>query len=257
MNDLNGYIKRMKYSMDEKMFFVDKIDLNEYDLVVDFGCANGDLLRRLRSFRPHGHAIGFDRSKEMIELAKKHYDNTSTFYIRDSRFLKRTMKDYKKVLVIFSSVLHEIESLFDKALVMEVMNLANTIAIRDMFFSERNIELSQRITPQVMNNIFAKVAPSMIYSFQMWHGWFEDVSKNFYHFLLKYTYVENWKNEVQEDYFSVEWDKYINTLKSNGFNVLVDIKYLLEYKRQAVLKDFGFEMSLPTHRIVILTKEEI
>lgn len=43
MKDTRGYIERMKVSMKEKLFFVDKIDLNN-KIIVDFGCAEGDLL---------------------------------------------------------------------------------------------------------------------------------------------------------------------------------------------------------------------
>ena len=254
MNDLNGYIKRMKYSMDEKMFFVHEIDITSYDLVVDFGCANGDLLRRLRSFRPHGDAIGFDNSKEMIELAKKHYDNTSTFYIQDFYFLKRTMEDYKKVLIIFSSVLHEIEQTPDRRAVLEVMSLADTVVIRDMYFPQLPSYLQERIPAEVLNSIFSKTSPYMVYSFQMWHGNFEDVSRDFYHFLLKYTYTDNWETEVQEDYFSTPWEAYIGELSKKGIYVSFDHIYTLPYKKAQVLKDFGFEMKLPTHRNLILRR---
>ena len=46
MKDSKGYIERMKASMKEKLFFVDKIDLNN-KIIVDFGCAEGDLLQEL------------------------------------------------------------------------------------------------------------------------------------------------------------------------------------------------------------------
>ena len=49
MKNLNGYIKKLEKGMEDKLFFLRHIDMNEYSLVVEFGCANGRLLRRIES----------------------------------------------------------------------------------------------------------------------------------------------------------------------------------------------------------------
>lgn len=254
MNDLNGYIKRMEYSMHEKMFFVDKLDLNEYDLIVDFGCANGDLLRKLRAHRPVGVSWGFDISAEMIKIAKASNTDNQNFFTTDIGQIKSILGRYKKSLVIFSSVLHEIEQASDRRVALEVMSLVDTVVIRDMYFPHLPSYLQERIPAEVLTSIFSKTSPYMIYSFQMWHGNFEDVNRNFYHFLLKYTYVDNWETEVQEDYFSTPWEMYISELSKKGIYVSHDYIYTLPYKQTQVLKDFGYEMKLPTHRNLILRR---
>ena len=39
----------MEKSMQEKLFFLEYLDLNRYHLIVDFGCASGDLIERIRT----------------------------------------------------------------------------------------------------------------------------------------------------------------------------------------------------------------
>lgn len=47
MKNLNGYIKKLEKGMEDKLFFLRHIDMNEYSLVVEFGCAMVDYLEEL------------------------------------------------------------------------------------------------------------------------------------------------------------------------------------------------------------------
>lgn len=49
ISDLQSYIDGMNYSMKDKMFFTDIID---FDLIVDFGCADGTFLEQISRIKP-------------------------------------------------------------------------------------------------------------------------------------------------------------------------------------------------------------
>ena len=38
ISNVDNYVEGMQKSLDDKLFFVDKLD---FDVIVDFGCANG------------------------------------------------------------------------------------------------------------------------------------------------------------------------------------------------------------------------
>lgn len=46
INNIDVYTSGMQKSLANKLFFVDKVD--DIDTVIDFGCADGSLLREIR-----------------------------------------------------------------------------------------------------------------------------------------------------------------------------------------------------------------
>ena len=72
MKNLNSYIRNLEFSMRDKLFFLKHIDITEYSLIVEFGCANGRLLRRIEPVisLEQTKLIGFDINEEIIEIAK-------------------------------------------------------------------------------------------------------------------------------------------------------------------------------------------
>ena len=95
------YVSRMQKSMYDKMFFVDKIIDEHIDTVIDFGCADGELIAHLRSFMPECRFIGYDIDCEMLERAKEKAP-FAEFYHKWSEIDVIPAK----TLVILSSVLH-------------------------------------------------------------------------------------------------------------------------------------------------------
>ena len=260
MKDLNGYILRMENALDEKIAFTKHIDINDYDLIVDFGCANGALLRKLRSVRPLGDAIGYDNSIKMIDAAKSYLDLTNNFYTSDLSYLILQIKFAAKSLIIFSSVLHEVDQktldmlgigLTGKGLIQEF----DAVVIRDMYWdhSERDAYLY----PFFMEKIREKVSPKMLADYEKRWRPLTLVDQNFYHFLLKYTYIDNWETELDEFYFNTPWGEFeLEYCLDIDFKIFHDRKYTLPFKKAQVFKDFGFMMELPTHREMILVKKE-
>lgn len=255
MNDLNGYVKRMGYALEEKMFFKNLIDLNEYDLIVDFGCATGDLVRRIKSGGYRGSIVGYDLSEEMIELAKKQGQSSRTLFTTSIEQVELLLLGSVKTAVIFSSVLHEIE---DKHDVFNFMKCFDTVIVRDMYFFDENYTFDP-LPRGLLRDIRRKVSRKLFKSYENEWGRLTHENKNFYHFLLKYTYVDNWESEVKEDYFSADLDTLIDLLTrdltlESSFEVVHDRCFTLPFKKKQVYEHFGFVMTLGTHRELIFKR---
>ena len=57
ISDLDRYIEGMEKSMQDKLFFVSQLD---FDVIVDFGCANGSFLSKVKQLKPNVKIIGYD-----------------------------------------------------------------------------------------------------------------------------------------------------------------------------------------------------
>ena len=80
------------------------------------------------------------------------------------------------------------------------MQNSKYVIIRDMYFDK---SLNREIEKP---SYLSKINKTQIDEFEIEHGEVNNL-KNLYHLFLKYTYKENWKTEVKEDYFSVDYDK--------------------------------------------------
>ena len=105
MKNLNSYIRRLEKGMEDKLFFLPHLDMNEYDVIVEFGCANGRLLRRIQPVvdRTITTLVGFDKNEDILEIAR----NISPEMVFTSNWEdveKILAKKQKKSLIIFSSV---------------------------------------------------------------------------------------------------------------------------------------------------------
>lgn len=57
IKDIGSYIDGMKLSYMDKLFFLNKIDA---DIIIDFGCADGFILSKIRERRPDIFLVGYD-----------------------------------------------------------------------------------------------------------------------------------------------------------------------------------------------------
>ena len=67
------------------------------------------------------------------------------------------------------------------------------------------------------------------------------------HYFLKYSYVDNWALELEEDYFSFDFKR----LFALGY-VSYMRKYPLEYKRRRIWEDFKIWLTCNTHVQLIM-----
>ena len=159
MKDLNRYALGLHKAMEEKLFFLEHIDLSCYEVIIDFGCGTGELLRRLKPYVDlrTQRLIGFDTNVEMIKYASQ--------YITDPYVCIDYMTDIDDVraligyidgpiLIIFSSVFHEMTPEQQKV-AMDLMVLCDAVVIRDMKRPLNN----EPISNTTRNRILSQVAP--------------------------------------------------------------------------------------------------
>lgn len=63
----DSYIQSMNKSLGSKTWFVNKID---FDCLVDFGCADGSLLKMVSKMKPDKKYIGYDIDRGMEDRFK-------------------------------------------------------------------------------------------------------------------------------------------------------------------------------------------
>lgn len=258
MKDLNGYLERMDHSInkDEKLFFLDKINLFEFDTFVDFGGATGDLIKKIQEYLTiQGHDISnkyfyivdnnpqMQMRKDLINCQRA--INLETFEVSKSR----------KTLLILSSVCHELPQIFIPTLIIWAEKYADTIIIRDMYFDTSNSDVS--IPFEIRSRV--EKDPKYFEMINLAPSFYSD-TRLIYEYFLKYSYVENWDTEKLENYLSNNASFLIGNL-TDSYKILRKpfVKsyfetYTLPYKKMKVKEDFNYDMILPTHVKAILTR---
>ena len=74
ISDIESYIQGMELGYIDKLFFIDKITP---DVIVDFGCADGTILSKVRLLNPNIKLIGYDLDKNMLSSAKSKLGKSS------------------------------------------------------------------------------------------------------------------------------------------------------------------------------------
>ena len=72
ISNYDKYIADMEKGMSDKLFFINDVD---FDVVVDFGCADGTFLSKLQKIKPNVKIIGYDLDDEMLKKASDRLGN--------------------------------------------------------------------------------------------------------------------------------------------------------------------------------------
>ena len=251
MRNITIYKERMAHTMtrQEKLFFLDEVDLRNYEYIIDFGGANGKLIFEVQQ------NVGFADTTKFF-IVDKNPQMQSDYPLKNCQYV-RSLNELRqhemcgKVAIIFSSVLHECSDNDIDEIANFCQEKCSLVIARDMFFKcedRGSFEQYERtpILKKIRSNPF-------------WQAMFEDVKakgksakETIYEFFLKYEYVENWATEVCEDYFSNGIEKLKNKL--SGWETLVDFNYILPYKARKIKEDFGVNLTNTTHKKLILKK---
>lgn len=256
MKDFNIYNLRMASAMNDKLFFLQHINLREYDLIVDFGCATGSLINQLipcTSKDKKVQIVGFDINEEMLAHARRSvYGEGERFEVDFCSDLESVNwhleQPHQKTMIIFSSVLHEVP-VYEQLKLISLMKKFTTVVIRDMKRPLNNEPVSNRTRKRVL----AQVAPWQAQMFESYWGKIDDKEK-LYRFFLMNEFVENFETEVEEDYFSVIWSEIVWSLEDE-FDIVYESSFTLPYRKQQVKKRFDHVMKDITHKKLILTKK--
>jgi SAM-dependent methyltransferase len=232
MRNYNTYLKGMEKGNNEKLFFLDKLNLDGFNTIIDFGCGKGDILKACADGKRL--LIGIDHDPIMREIAQKNVPN-ATFLPK----LEKNMLD-GKTLIIFSSVLHEIEDYWTE-LEKLLKGSHATVVVRDMRFTGTDGKLDKTELAKIVH----KSHPHMLAEFIERYGLSR--RKDLYHWLLKYSYVDNWELELKENYFSFDYSKLFALGK-----VVYENNYTLAFKKKKVKQDYDIDLTDGTHTQLII-----
>lgn len=223
----NVYLKGMQQGKAEKLFFIDHIELDKFDTIIDFGCGDGSILAAISSLGNFSHTkfIGIDSDDYMRNLARTTVNIPNAWFFAE---LTREMIN-SNTLIIFSSVLHELNDYWT-TLKRIIKGTGATLVIRDMKDGTGKFSISREYLPKLIANS----NPKRLSQFLEKYGINDD---SVLHYLLKYSYIDNWELELQEDYLSVPWED----IEKLG-TVIYKREYILEYKKQQVKKDFDIDL---------------
>lgn len=257
ISDYTSYNNNMELSIDDKLFFINKLD---FDVIVDFGCANGVLLEKISNLKPNIMIIGYDLDTEMIKLCSNKISN-GLFTDKWSVVIDEIGK-YKKPLLNLSSVIHEVYSYSHPKVVSHFWtnNVFNDkfkyIVIRDMLPSSKIDSIDMNRYQNDVKLVIDNSDRYYLKSFQKNWGNIDDNYRIFMHYLLKYRYKTNWSREVLENYLPVSFETVITKIPSN-YKVIYNDQFIVPFISEQTFKDFGIKMDQNTHTKLIIENEKI
>lgn len=250
IKDFEGYLRRMQNGMDDKLWWVNKVNSK---IIVDYGCADGTLLKHIRELHPDYTLVGVDISEDMLNVARTNVHDAK--FVTAQEFLD-TPVDCTGATLILSSVIHEIYSYDSEP--QETMNrLLNMnfdhIAIRDMFVkTDTDHQLANIYLVSLLEK---KTSKKMVADFTEFWG-YPVTLKRYIHYLLKYRYVDNWKREVRENYLPIDLEPFIH-LVSQNYEVKHLDHYTLPFLKTQIKNDIGIDLDVPTHAKILLSKKQL
>lgn len=282
ITDVKSYNDAMVKSLMDKLFFLNS-DIKYGDgkvVLVDFGCANGKMLNAINTkidgrlnFGDNNlvKLIGYDLDPEMVKMAEVENQAFSdgTEFTTRWKAIEKWLRKYNPVkeyttIVSLSSVLHEVYSYAKSPSVIDqfwkdiTSNLFDYIVIRDMAVPKKvTMEKSDAVDVKKVETWIAEQGMDKYLSvFERNFGSIE-ILKNMVHYLLKYTYTENWKREVRENYLPISSDDIKSKIVGAGFKIISWQEYPLTYIAKRVLADFKIRFDVPTHIKLIAANKNV
>lgn len=261
--DYDGYNEKMNKSLLDKLFFLSHVDA---DIFVDFGCADGSMIRAMTKMFPEHIYVGCDSDPNMIDRAKWLQESHRNFFLSDWDEVIKLTKDFKesdnfkkKTCLVLSSVVHEIFSYEDANGLEETYQKIfdqgfDYIAVRDMGLFEPESLDKHTLSPFFVDKIYEKADSCQVKDFENIWGKLS-LKNNAIHFLLKYKYTSNWDREVKENYFSYSIDKFIDAAYSSRYKQTYFEHFNVPFISRQIFNDFGFWIDKPTHYKLILEKK--
>jgi len=271
--NLESYNLNMAKGLEDKLFFVKKLPIKtgESWIFVDFGCADGVLINALSIILPkYGikcKLVGYDISENMINIAKKKFKNQST---DDIEILFTA--NWDEVLEILDEDMDSKKAIICNSVIHEVYSYANSQSDIDWFWDQITGSGFDYVCVRdmmVSNSIERKTDPDMLETFyehveedkpelKRYIEDYEDhwgslkENKNFIHYLLKYRWTTNWTREVNENYFSIMTEEFLDKMK--GFKKVYFEEFRVPFLEKCWREDFGIELEDTTHIKAIFSK---
>lgn len=249
-----SYALSMRQSLLDKVFFADKV--GPAPAIVDYGCADGQLLKFMRALFPEWPCCGYDISSEMVAAARENnpgvvFDSNWSAIQHAANSFK---SDGKQCVLVLSSIVHEVYSYgtsadIEKFWSMVFSGMWDYVVVRDMIPS---VAMDRPSDINDVAKVYACANRQQLYDFQIMWGSIEN-NKNLVHWLLKYRYVNNWQREVKENYMPLYREHLLSALPSE-YRVSYHEHYVLPYLRSCVARDFDIDLRDRTHLKLILER---
>jgi hypothetical protein len=251
------YNRNMEASYPDKLFFMDIINP---DVVVDFGCADGTILSKMKEKNPNVKLIGYDLSKAMLDKAKAKL-GPDVFLTDSWAEVQSELSSYSKPALVLSSVIHEV---YSYSLPKEVKKFWENrvfggdfkwIVIRDMIPS---VEMGRKEATEFQDDVDkvkAAANPKYLKSYE--ENW-DDIGSSYKflaHFLLKYKFTDNWAREVAENYLPLSLETLYKKIPPS-YKIIFEENFVLPYLKKEVKKDFDVDIKHTTHAKMILENTE-
>lgn len=253
ISNVDNYVEGMQKSLDDKLFFVDKLD---FDVIVDFGCANGAFLSKVKKMKPNVKIIGYDLDETMLSKARAELTSEDILTSNWDEVI-REIQGYSSPLLNLSSVIHEVYSYSHPSVVKSFWENQvfggdfKWITIRDMIPSckiDKDEIFSFRKDVQ---NVRKRANKFYLESFEKRWGTINDNYRTFCHFLLKYRYIDNWEREVKENYLPVSLETLKKKIPSN-YTIQYEQDFIVPFIQENVGKAFNVKIKHSTHVKMII-----
>lgn len=266
INDYQHYTTEMKKSLMDKIFFVDKLPEN-VDLFVDYGCADGNVIKLLNELFPHHSYIGYDNNTEMLEMARKNLSEgnsnneipSNVIFTDNWKFVEEIVRKNNsgnKSCLILNSVIHEVLNYSkNKYYLGKFWNMVfdptlfNYIVIRDMMPSKT----INRPALDIDHEMVRKAAnPKQLNDFEKVFGSIDN-QQQMVHFLLKHRYVQNWNRECAENYFPVYQEEFLDKVgRKQSAHILYSESFQVPFLMNEILNFCGVTFLDKTHAKFII-----
>lgn len=251
--DFDDYIEGMKMSMEDKLFFVDKLD---FDVIVDFGCANGTFLSLVQNMKPNVKLIGYDLDDTMLSKAESILGEEALLTSRWEQVVLELSK-YEKPLLNLSSVIHEVYSYSHSSVIKKFWEQQvfggnfKWITIRDMIPSVEIHKDERKSFEDDVKRVKDLADPYYLESFEERWEPIENNYRTFVHFLLKYRYIDNWQRELNENYLPVSLETVKKKIPSS-YKIISEEDFVVPFIKEKVMEDFGILIKHSTHTKMII-----
>jgi len=256
VKNIVAYNNEMRKALIDKIFFLDKV--GDTNVFIDYGCADGSMLKLASSIIPNAIYVGYDFSNEMILSAEKNNKSirfTSNF---DEllKIINENKPDGNKICLSIMSLIHEVYHYGSKRIkefwdFVFNPDLFDYIAIRDMCVSRATSRHSDPISVMKIRMNYDK---DMV---AQWEANWGSLTENWslVHFLLTYRYIETWDREFRENYLPLNMEDFLAIIPNMWEPIYIE-HYTLPFIRQQVMDDFGIDLQDRTHIKLILKRKK-
>lgn len=243
----------MHHSIVDKLFFASMIDPA---VLVDYGCADGAVLRAYARLFPHDSMIGYDNTGFMIEQAQHaaKAEGLNILFTNDWNDVESvlSMRGVMRNAVIVSSLYHEAKTYLDDrnfdAVWHRIFQFDNVV-FRDMMVDRGALRPAD---PVHVARIRALHDKNRLAEWESMWGSIEN-QHSLIHFLLTYRYDANWDRELRENYLPTLLEDFMESIPTTHRPVYFE-HYTLPYLRSEVRREFDVELTDRTHLKMLLER---